>query len=149
MNSMTRRCMDTYGSLQENLLFIQLLLMVLYRRYNDKMAYGQSKLANILHAKELSKRLKVPFFSGFLAFSLHLFRRMEHGNVVHFFCHVHEFFPLLHYYEVWTIIKPLSNTRDYLGYNTLLILSCLAKTVVSYYHHYAAFSNFLRSTSRS
>ncbi|XP_074561045.1 short-chain dehydrogenase TIC 32 B, chloroplastic-like [Curcuma longa] len=26
--------------------------------YNDKMAYGQSKLANILHANELAKRLK-------------------------------------------------------------------------------------------
>ncbi|KAI5004779.1 hypothetical protein ZWY2020_032022 [Hordeum vulgare] len=26
--------------------------------YNDKMAYGQSKLANILHAKELSRQLK-------------------------------------------------------------------------------------------
>ncbi|CAM0879414.1 unnamed protein product [Alopecurus aequalis] len=26
--------------------------------YNDKMAYGQSKLANILHARELSRRLK-------------------------------------------------------------------------------------------
>ncbi|GFP98363.1 short-chain dehydrogenase tic 32 chloroplastic [Phtheirospermum japonicum] len=28
------------------------------KRYNDKKAYGQSKLANILHAKELSQRLK-------------------------------------------------------------------------------------------
>ncbi|KAL0911685.1 hypothetical protein M5K25_019840 [Dendrobium thyrsiflorum] len=27
-------------------------------RYNDRMAYGQSKLANILHARELSRRLK-------------------------------------------------------------------------------------------
>jgi hypothetical protein len=26
------------------------------------MAYGQSKLANLLHAKELSRRLKVFFF---------------------------------------------------------------------------------------
>jgi len=26
--------------------------------YNDKMAYGQSKLANILHARELSRRLQ-------------------------------------------------------------------------------------------
>uniref|UniRef100_A0ACD5VIE4 Uncharacterized protein n=1 Tax=Avena sativa TaxID=4498 RepID=A0ACD5VIE4_AVESA len=28
------------------------------KTYNDKMAYGQSKLANILHAKELSRMLK-------------------------------------------------------------------------------------------
>ncbi|RLM92067.1 short-chain dehydrogenase TIC 32, chloroplastic-like [Panicum miliaceum] len=28
------------------------------KRYNDKMAYGQSKLANLLHANELSRRLK-------------------------------------------------------------------------------------------
>lgn len=27
--------------------------------YSDKKAYGQSKLANILHANELSRRLKV------------------------------------------------------------------------------------------
>lgn len=27
--------------------------------YHDKMAYGQSKLANILHANELSRRLQV------------------------------------------------------------------------------------------
>lgn len=27
--------------------------------YSDKRAYGQSKLANILHAKELSRRLQV------------------------------------------------------------------------------------------
>ncbi|TLP69845.1 SDR family NAD(P)-dependent oxidoreductase, partial [Nesterenkonia sphaerica] len=26
--------------------------------YNDKLAYGQSKLANILHANELARRLK-------------------------------------------------------------------------------------------
>jgi hypothetical protein len=31
---------------------------------NDFIAYGQSKLANILHAKELSRILKVlPFFA--------------------------------------------------------------------------------------
>ncbi|EEC69960.1 hypothetical protein OsI_00419 [Oryza sativa Indica Group] len=29
------------------------------KTYDDKMAYGQSKLANILHAKELSRRLKI------------------------------------------------------------------------------------------
>lgn len=29
--------------------------------YSDKRAYGQSKLANILHAKELSRRLQVIF----------------------------------------------------------------------------------------
>jgi len=28
------------------------------KRYHDKMAYGQSKLANLLHANELSRRLK-------------------------------------------------------------------------------------------
>jgi retinol dehydrogenase-12 len=28
------------------------------KKYNDKMAYGQSKLANLLHANELSRRLK-------------------------------------------------------------------------------------------
>lgn len=49
-------------------------------RYNDKMAYGQSKLANILHAKELSRRLKVSFFSNFLVFSLHLFIHQEHAS---------------------------------------------------------------------
>ncbi|KAG2586974.1 hypothetical protein PVAP13_5NG088500 [Panicum virgatum] len=32
------------------------------KRYNDKMAYGQSKLANLLHANELSRRLKVLFY---------------------------------------------------------------------------------------
>jgi len=30
-----------------------------YRRYNGTRAYAQSKLANILHAKEIAKQLKV------------------------------------------------------------------------------------------
>lgn len=30
--------------------------------YSDKKAYGQSKLANILHAKELSRRLQVNLY---------------------------------------------------------------------------------------
>ena len=36
--------------------------------YSSQKAYGMSKLANILHAKELARRLKD---SGILAFSLH------------------------------------------------------------------------------
>lgn len=73
--------MCSYGYLGENLLSIQLLLMYFFiGRYNDKMAYGQSKLANILHAKELSRRLKVSFFSNFLVFSLHLFIHQEHAS---------------------------------------------------------------------
>lgn len=32
--------------------------------YSDKKAYGQSKLANILHANELSRRLKVNDFNN-------------------------------------------------------------------------------------
>ena len=36
--------------------------------YDQGKAYAQSKLANILHAKELAKRLKD---SGIVAFSLH------------------------------------------------------------------------------
>jgi hypothetical protein len=31
--------------------------------YNSIYAYGQSKLANILHSNELSTRLKAPVFS--------------------------------------------------------------------------------------
>jgi len=33
--------------------------------YNSILAYGQSKLANILHSSELSSRLKVPTLSFF------------------------------------------------------------------------------------
>ena len=38
----------------------QVSLMCKYlRRYKSLLAYGQSKLANVLHANELSRRLKV------------------------------------------------------------------------------------------
>lgn len=39
-------------------------------RYNSFGAYGQSKLANILHAKELAKHLKVDFFSSTIEFAV-------------------------------------------------------------------------------
>lgn len=38
--------------------------------YGSWGAYGQSKLANILHAKELAKRLKVDFFSSTIEFAV-------------------------------------------------------------------------------
>ncbi|KAL8228616.1 hypothetical protein R6Q59_001411 [Mikania micrantha] len=37
--------------------------------YSDKKAYGQSKLANILHANELSRRLKVLLFCFYMCLS--------------------------------------------------------------------------------
>lgn len=40
------------------LLFSKLFLFTIYR-YNSVYAYGQSKLANILHANDLAKRLQV------------------------------------------------------------------------------------------
>jgi hypothetical protein len=69
MNSMTRKGMGSYSPLKEKLLLIPLLLIwFCIGRYNDKMAYGQSKLANILHAKELSRRLRVSFSTNFWPF---------------------------------------------------------------------------------
>jgi hypothetical protein len=41
------------------------------------MAYGQSKLANILHAKELSRRLKVLFCPRSILLYFNLSRRIE------------------------------------------------------------------------
>lgn len=48
------------------------------------MAYGQSKLANILHAKELSRRLKV-FSSLILTFICDVFIQINRAeNSMHF-----------------------------------------------------------------
>ena len=38
------------------------------KSFDSRQAYGQSKLANVLHAKELAKRLEK---SGILVYSLH------------------------------------------------------------------------------
>jgi hypothetical protein len=60
-----------------------LLIWFCIGRYNDKMAYGQSKLANILHAKELSRRLRVSFSTKYLAFPFQfLCSRMDLEDIV-------------------------------------------------------------------
>jgi hypothetical protein len=41
----------------------KILPFVFVDSYNSIYAYGQSKLANILHSNELSTRLKAPVFS--------------------------------------------------------------------------------------
>ena len=52
-----------YANILNNiaLVFHNQLMIVLFFSfsYNDKRAYGQSKLANVLHANELSRRLQV------------------------------------------------------------------------------------------
>ncbi|MQL84751.1 hypothetical protein Taro_017252 [Colocasia esculenta] len=50
-------------------------------RYFDKFAYGQSKLANLLHANELSRRLQVllHIYSLSLSLSLSLFSSLPGG----------------------------------------------------------------------
>ncbi|GAU24591.1 hypothetical protein TSUD_289520 [Trifolium subterraneum] len=47
-------------------------------RYNSLSAYGQSKLANVLHANELSRHLKV----GFVCLNWFLHRRQEEGTMI-------------------------------------------------------------------
>ncbi len=42
-----------------NSLYFPLYFYLKFNRYNTIYAYGQSKLANILHANELARRLKV------------------------------------------------------------------------------------------
>ena len=42
-----------------NLLFLDLDFSCSYNRYNRVFAYGQSKLANVLHANELPRLFKV------------------------------------------------------------------------------------------
>jgi hypothetical protein len=41
------------------------------------MAYGQSKLANLLHANELSRRLKVLFYPPSILLYFNLLGRIE------------------------------------------------------------------------
>lgn len=43
----------------KNLACVDLFLYFIISRYNSLAAYGQSKLANVLHANELARRLKV------------------------------------------------------------------------------------------
>ena len=45
--------------LSENFAYICLCLILLKYRYSSFAAYGQSKLANVLHANELARAFKV------------------------------------------------------------------------------------------
>lgn len=51
-----------FSVIQHELNVLVLDIMHDFNRYSDKKAYGQSKLANILHASELSRRLQVLIF---------------------------------------------------------------------------------------